>query len=309
MVKILVTGAKGFIGQAVVKNLLQKNYNVSAIDKDYCDFSGNMDNIISMLEFEKPDAVIHCAGLIKGIMGNKENPYTMLTENLRMNTNFIDACRTVKIPRLLYLFCGCSYPAHAKNPIREESLFTGLPDDNSMYYSLGKAVNHLQVVACRKQYGLDWVSVVPGNAYGPGDNFDLNDSHVIAGLINKFHKAKINNDNKVICWGNGFPLRDFVYVDDVAEGVARALMRHHEVLPINIASGKGVSIKEVTEIVKEVVGFQGNIEWDVNKPNGQQVKIFDVERQEQILGFSPKIKLKEGIQKTYDWYLKNKVSV
>ena len=308
MTKILVTGGKnGFIGQPVSELLRQKGYTVSAIGRDYCNFLEGQENIESMLSFEKPNAVIMCHGLVKGIVGNSANPYTMLHTNLKMNTDFIEACRKENIPRLIFIFCGCSYPNHAKNPIREEDLFTGIPSPESMFYSLGKAVSHLQVQAARQQFGLDWSSIILGNVYGPRDNFDLNESHVIPGMIRKFHEAKIRDDKSITLWGNGFPIRDFLHVDDAAEGVIQALDKHHSKNVINISSGKGVSIKETAEIIKDVVGFKGDICWDISKPNGQQVKVFDCERAEQILGFKAKTGLKEGITKTYDWFVKSRI--
>jgi len=297
--KIMVIGGTGFLGKAVVAKLKQNLENdVMAVGREYNS---------TMPYSWKPDAVICMPGLVGGIMKNKTEPYTMLVKNLQMNTEILDDCCRMKVPRALYILCGCSYPSKAQNPIKEESLFCGLPDENAMYYSLGKAINHLQVNAARKQFGLDWATVVPGNAYGPGDNFSENDSHVIAGLIRKFHQAKETHTDKVVLWGNGMPLRDFIYVDDVAEGIVMALDKHHTSLPINIASGKGTSIKEVAEMVKEVSGFQGDIEFDISFPNGPQVKVFDVERQQEILGFSPKVGLKEGIKKTYEWYSSHQV--
>ena len=303
--KVLVTGGNGFIGSAVTAKLKEKGYQVSSIGKDYCDFTGNMDNIISMLEFEKPNAVIMCHGLIKGIVGNKKTPYQMITENIRMNSNFIEACRIAKIEKVVYLFGGCSYPSHAKNPIREEDLFTGLPDSNSMFYSLGKAVNHLQIVAARKEYGFNWVSVIPGNCYGQNDNFSLEDSHVIPAMIRKFHEAKIRDDPSVTLWGNGFPLRDFLFVEDAAEGIVLALEKHNGELPINISSGQGISIKDTAEVIKDIVGFKGEILWNTQMPGGQICKIFDCERAERILGFKAKTPLKEGIRITYKWFCDN----
>jgi len=303
--KVLVTGGTGFIGSTVTAKLKEKGYQVSSIGKDYCDFTGNMDNIVSMLEFEKPDAVIMCHGLIKGIVGNKKTPYQMITENLRMNSNFIEACRIARIERVLYLFGGCSYPSHAKNPIREEDLFTGLPDENSKYYSLGKAVNHLQIVAARKEYGFDWSSCIPGNCYGQNDNFSLEDSHVIPAMIRKFHEAKIRGDSSISLFGNGFPIRDFIFVEDAAEGIVLAMEKHHGELPINISSGKGISIKETAEMIKEIVGFNGEIKWDISQTGGQICKIFEVERAERILEFEAKTSLKEGIRITYKWFCTN----
>jgi len=293
---ILVTGGSGFIGKPVVDLLSFQGHKVMIFEKN---------DILSWVYEKDIDAVVHLAGVVGGIMKNKRQPYDMLYDNLGMNTEMLDTFKNEKIKRLLFVFCGCSYPANAKNPITEDALFTGKPDENAMFYSLGKAVNHLQVVACRRQFGLDWSSVVPANVYGERDNFSVEDSHVIAGMIRNFHSAKEHESDSVTCWGDGSPVRDFIHVHDVAKGICIALDKHHEETPINIASGHGVSIKEVANIVKEVVGFQGEILWDSTKPNGHNIKVFSTKRQEKILGFKPTISLKDGIRKTYQWYVDN----
>ncbi|MEM2954836.1 MAG: NAD-dependent epimerase/dehydratase family protein, partial [Candidatus Nanoarchaeia archaeon] len=189
--------------------------------------------------------------------------------------------------------------------IKEEYLFTGLPDENAMFYSLAKATNYLQLLAYRRQYKLDWVAAVPGNAYGPYDNFSETGSHVIPGLIRRFHFAKERGDKEVVVWGSGKPVRDFVYVEDVADALALMLDKYHSDLPMNISVGKGISIKELVGIVKEVVGFEGKITWDSTKPDGHPVKIFDVTRMKAELGFEPKTSLEDGIKKTYMWFVHN----
>ena len=174
-----------------------------------------------------------------------------------------------------------------------------------MFYSLAKAVNHLQIVAYRRQYGFDWSSVIPGNAYGPYDNFSDKNSHVIPGLIRRFHFAKERGENKIEVWGTGSPVRDFIYVDDVADALVISLEKHHEELPINISSGKGVTIKETAELIQNTVGFEGELVWDKRKPDGHPIKIFDTTRMKNVLKFEPKVELHDGIKKTYDWFIKN----
>jgi GDP-L-fucose synthase len=296
--KVLVVGGTGFLGKPTCEALKAKGHEVRAVGQDY--------DFVDDLDLYEPETVIVMPGKIGGIMLNKAQPYDMLYENLEMNTRIINQCKYVKVPRLIYVMCGCSYPSKAQNPIREESLWQGTPDENAKYYSLGKAVNALQVQAARKQFGYDWSIVVPGNAYGPGDDFSIENGHVVAGMIRKFHDAKMANTEKVVLWGNGFPIRDFIYSEDVAEGIALALEKHHTGDLINIASGKGTKIKELAEIVKEIVGFQGSIEWDVEKPGGPICKVFDVERAEERLGFKAKTELKIGIAKTYKWFAENK---
>ncbi|MFA6214651.1 MAG: GDP-L-fucose synthase [Candidatus Micrarchaeia archaeon] len=304
--RILVTGASGFIGSSLAPKLKLAGHEVVAPTRAEFDLAEQKDTRALFREVT-PDAVIHLAARVGGIMANRAYPGEFIYQNMGMNTIFLEEARRAGIKRLIYSFCGCSFGKNAPNPIKEEYLFRegGLPDENAMFYSLGKAANHLQLVAYRRQHGLDWVSLMPGNAYGPYDNFSEKNSHVIPGLIRRFHFAKERGDKQFVAWGSGKPVRDFVYVDDVAESFVLALERHHEELPINVSSGIGVSIKETVEAVAEAVGYEGGIVWDSSKPDGHLVKVFDVSRMRSVLGFEPKVGLKEGIKKTYDWFVKN----
>lgn len=302
--EILITGATGFIGSHLVPKLKKAGHSVAALCRKDYDLL-EQSEVRRLFRDHSPDAVIHLAAKVGGILANRTYPAEFTYTNLGLNTYFLEEARKVGVKRLVYTFCGCSFWKDAPNPIKEESLFKGLPDENSMFYSLAKAANHLQVVSYRKQYGLDWVSVIPGNAYGPRDNFSEKNSHVIPGLIRRFHFAKQRGDRKFEAWGTGAPVRDFIYVDDVASGILTALDKHHEELPINISSGKGVSIKELAELIKGVVGFEGEIVWDKSKPDGHMVKIFDVSRMRNVLGFEPQVGLEEGVRKTYDWFREN----
>jgi len=307
--KILVTGATGFIGANLVNTLHKRGYKdvIAVSSKDY-DLLEQAD-VRRLFKDHKPDAVFHLAAKVGGILANKTQPADFIYTNLALNTYFLEEARKAGVKRLVYTFCGCSYPKNAENPIKENTLFRGIPDENAMFYSLAKAVSYLQILAYRKQYGLDWVAAVPGNAYGPYDNFSETGSHVIPGLVRRFHFAKVNGDKKVVVWGTGKPIRDFVYVEDAAEALVDVMERYHDDQPINISSGKGVSIKELVEIVKDSVGFEGKIEWDKTKPDGHATKIFDVSRMRNVLKFELKVGLESGIKKTYDWFVKNPKSV
>lgn len=302
--KILLTGSSGFIGHSLLPKLKSKGHEVVAPTREEYDLLKQND-VLKLFKDHKVDAVIHLAGRVGGILANKTYPADFIYDNLEMNTFFLNEAKKAGIKRLIYSMCGCSFGKDSANPIKEEYLFRGLPDENAMFYSLGKAINHFQLVAYRRQYGVDWATLIPGNAYGPYDNFSDKNSHVIPGLIRRFHFAKENGDDKVVVWGSGTPVRDFIYVDDVAESFVLALDRHHEELPINVSSGVGVTIKDTIEIVKKVVGFKGDLEWDRTKPDGHPVKVFDVTRMKSILHFQPSVNLKEGIEKTYEWFVKN----
>lgn len=302
--RLLVTGANGFIGRALLPKLKAAGHEVIAPSRQEFDLL-EQGRVRALFRDVTPDAVIHLAARVGGIMANRTYPGEFIYQNMGMNTVFLEEARKAGVKRLLYSFCGCSFGKDSPNPIKEDRLFQGLPDENSMFYSLGKAANHLQLVAYRRQYGLDWASLIPGNAYGPHDNFSEKNSHVIPGLIRRFHFAAERGEKKFTAWGSGKPVRDFIYVDDVAEAFVIALERHHEELPINVSSGAGVSVKEAVETVASVVGYQGKIEWDKSKPDGHMVKVFDVTRMRNVLKFEPKVGLEEGIKRTYKWFVEN----
>jgi len=304
--RILVTGARGFLGSSLVPKLKDAGHEVVAPSRQEYDL-GEQKDVRALFKNISPDAAIHLAARVGGIMANKTLPGEFIYQNMGMNTIFLEEARRAGVKRLIYSFCGCSFGKNAPNPIKEEYLFRegGLPDENAMFYSLGKAANHLQLVAYRRQYGLDWVSLMPGNAYGPFDNFSEKNSHVVPGLIRRFHFAKERGDKEFLAWGSGKPVRDFVYSEDVADAFVLALERHHEELPINVSSGIGVSIKETVETVARVVGFEGEIRWDASKPDGHMVKVFDVSRMRSVLKFEPKVGLEEGVKKTYGWFVEN----
>ncbi|VVB58881.1 GDP-L-fucose synthase [Candidatus Anstonella stagnisolia] len=302
--KILVTGATGFIGKSLVPRLKSEGHEVEALHSSDYDLL-EQSQVRKLFKEHSPDAVFHLAAKVGGILANKTYPADFIYNNLAMNTYFLEEARKAGVKRLLYTFCGCAYSSSAPNPIKEEELFKGIPDPNAMFYSIAKATNHLQVVAYRRQYGLDWVSLIPGNAYGPWDNFSDRNSHVIPGQLRRFHFAKEKGEKSITVWGSGSPVRDFIYVEDVADSLVVALGKHHEEAPINVSCGVGVSIKELTELVRDTVGYEGEIIWDRTKPDGHPVKIFDVSRMKSVLGFEPKVTLKDGLKKTYAWFLQN----
>jgi len=302
--KILVTGATGFIGKSLVPKLQNAGHEVEALSKKDYDLL-EQSQCRRLFKEHSPDAVFHLAAKVGGILANKTYPADFIYNNLAMNTYFLEEARKAGVKRLIYTFCGCAYSSSAPNPIKEEELFKGIPDANAMFYSLAKATNHLQVVAYRRQYALDWVSLIPGNAYGPWDNFSDKNSHVIAGQLRRFHFAQENNEKSITVWGSGSPVRDFIYVEDVADSLLVALEKHHQEAPINVSSGIGVSIKDLTDLVQQTVGYEGEVIWDKTKPDGHPVKIFDVTRMKSELGFTPKVTLKEGLEKTCSWFKKN----
>jgi GDP-L-fucose synthase len=256
-----------------------------------------------MLDKFKPDAVIHLAARVGGIIANAKYPADFFYENIVINTHMFDAAYRAGVKKFLTTIGGCSYPAKVPSPIHEDSMWDGYPQMESAPYSIAKKMMLVQSEAYRRQHGFNSVVLIPGNLYGEYDNFDEEYSHVIPALIRRFLEAKEKGASSIACYGSGRPTRDFVYVGDVAALIPWFLLNYHASEPVNISSGTRTTIRELSETVREVVGFQGEITWDTSKPDGQMDKIFSVERLHQ-LGLNCPTRLKDGLRKTVDWFLK-----
>jgi GDP-L-fucose synthase len=300
-VKIYVAGHRGLVGSAIVR-AIEASGNHSWIGKthselDLLDRKAVFDYVAS----EKPEAIIIAAAKVGGIHANSTFPVQFLTENLQIETNLMDAAHAAGIPRLLFLGSSCVYPKLAQQPIKEEYLLTGELEKTNEAYALAKISGLKLVQAYRNQYGHKWISAMPTNMYGPGDNFDLENSHVLPALIRKFHDAKTRGGDKVTLWGSGSPLREFLHADDLASACLFLLENYDDEIAINVGTGKDISIKELAELIKGIVGFEGKIDWDSSKPDGTPRKLLDISRITG-LGWKPTISLEEGIRSTYDWY-------
>ena len=300
--KIYVAGHRGLVGSAIVR-AIDASGNHTWIGRTHSELDLlDRKAVFEYVAGEKPEAMIIAAAKVGGIHANNTYPVQFLTENLQIETNLMDAAHDAGTPRLLFLGSSCVYPKLARQPIKEEYLLTGELEKTNEAYALAKISGLKLVQAYRSQYGDKWISAMPTNMYGPGDNFDLETSHVLPALIRKFHDAKIRGDKSVTLWGSGSPLREFLHADDLASACLFLLENYDDNVAINIGMGKEISIKDLAELIQAIVGFEGSIEWDSSKPDGTPRKLLDVSRMT-ALGWKPTIFLEDGIRSTYDWYI------
>jgi GDP-L-fucose synthase len=302
--KVYIAGHSGLVGSALVRHVESDPslqwFGEKHKDLDLTDRSQTFD----YFQTTKPDTVIVAAARVGGIMANSTFPVQFLSENLQIMVNILDASHAVGVERLLFLGSSCIYPRMSPQPIREEYLLTGELEPTNESYALAKISGLKLVQAYRKQYGRKWISAMPTNLYGPGDNFDPESSHVLPAMIRRFHEAKCHGTERVSVWGTGRPQREFLHVDDLARACFFLLENYDAPLPINVGTGSDISIKVLTEKVARVVGYAGIIEWDETKPDGTPRKLLDVSRLHS-LGWRHEIELDEGLSQTYRWYLEN----
>ena len=288
------------VGSALAYHFRELGHEVLGKSSRDLDFTDRIATI-QELKKERPDSLIIAAAKVGGIGANSAFPVDFLSKNLQIQTNLIDAAHLADVERLLFLGSSCIYPKFAPQPIQEESLLTGLLEPTNEPYAIAKIAGIKLINAYRKQYGRKWISAMPTNLYGPGDNFDFETSHVLPALIAKFHDAKYRKTNVVTLWGDGTPLREFLHVDDLAKACDLLLQKYNDEIPINIGTGLEVSISELAKIVASVVSFEGEIKFDKTKPNGTPRKILQTSRILE-LGWEPTIRLQDGIKTTYAMY-------
>ena len=302
--KIFLAGHRGLVGSAIYKLLKEDGYNNIVVKtREELDLLDDK-KVRKFFETEKPEYVFLAAAKVGGIIANSENPADFIYENIKIETNVIHSSYLSKVKKLLFLGSSCIYPKLAKQPIKEEYLLSGYLEKSNIGYAVAKIAGIVMAQKYNEQYGTNFISVMPSNLYGPGDNFNLHNSHVLPALIRKFHNAKENNDNSVEVWGTGNPRREFIYIDDLARACLFLMNNYNESEIVNIGAGKDYSIKELAEIIKSELGFSGEIKWDTTKPDGTPRKLLDVSKLKD-LGWQPSINLKEGISKTYKWFLDN----
>ena len=299
--KIFVAGHRGLVGSAILRKLRSLGYrNLITRTRDELDLRDQA-AVDRFFEEERPEYVFLSAAKVGGILANSTYPADFIRDNLQIQTNVIDAAYRSGSKKLLFLGSSCIYPKHAPQPMKEEHLLTGPLEPTNEWYAIAKIAGIKMAQAYRRQYGFNAISLMPTNLYGPGDNFDLETSHVIPALIRKFHEAKERGESHVVVWGTGKPRREFLHVEDLADA-AVFLMRQYEGEEfVNVGVGEDVSIRELAELIREVVGYGGEIVFDASKPDGTPRKLLDVSRISKM-GWSPKIPLAQGLKQTYGWY-------
>ena len=306
--KIYVAGHRGLVGSAIVRNLEERGYtNIIYRTHKELDLTRQVE-VEKFFEEEKPEYVFLAAAKVGGIHANNTRPAEFIYDNLMIESNIIHSAYKFGVKKLLFLGSSCIYPKFATQPIKEEYLLTGELEPTNEAYAIAKITGIELCKFYRRQYGCDFISAMPTNLYGINDNFDLETSHVLPALIRKFHEAKINNQEEVVMWGTGKPLREFMYVDDLADALVHLMLNYSDEIHVNMGTGKDLSIGELAQIVKEVVGYEGKIVNDLTKPDGTPRKLLDVSRLE-ATGWKYKTELRDGIEKVYKWYLKNKEGI
>jgi GDP-L-fucose synthase len=304
--KIYIAGHTGMVGSSILNSLKENDYsNLLTATSNELDLR-DQKAVEEFLKTEKPDKVIIAAARVGGIMANSEYPWQFLYDNLMIEANLINAAHKNNVQDLIFLGSSCIYPKRAPQPLKEDYLLTGALEPTNEWYAIAKIAGIKLCQALNEQYGRNYISLMPTNLYGPRDNFDLKTSHVLPAMIRKFHEAKMNDQMAVSLWGSGSPMREFLHVEDLADAVLFILEYEGrlEYDLINSGTGHDITIKELAETVQAIVGHNGDIEWDSSKPDGTPRKLMDVTRIKD-LGWESKIKLKEGIRNTYNWFLDN----
>lgn len=304
--KVYVAGHKGMVGSAITRRLAIEGCEV-LYPEERIDLREQA-AVRDWMAAHNPDAVVVAAAKVGGILANDSFPGQFLYDNLMIEANVIEASRQAGAEKLLFLGSSCIYPKFAEQPILEESLLTGPLEPTNEWYAIAKIAGIKLCQAYRKEYGLDYISAMPTNLYGPGDNFDLKSSHVMPALIRKAHEAKLASAESIEIWGTGSPRREFLHVDDLADACVMLLKTYSGHEHVNVGSGEDVTILELTEMVKTAVGFEGEIIKDATKPDGTPRKLMSADKL-RAMGWAPKITLPEGIRSAYEWFLANKLAV
>jgi len=304
--RVLVTGGGGFLGRALVETLGKRGAgDVLAPRSAELDLR-ERDAVRAALEREKPDVVVHAAAVVGGIGANRAHPGRFFYENAIMGIQLIEEARRAGVAKFVCLGTICAYPKFTPVPFREEDLWNGYPEETNAPYGLAKKMLLVQLQAYRQEYGFDGIYLLPVNLYGPRDNFDLATSHVIPAMIRKFLEARASGASEVVLWGDGSPTREFLYVDDAAEGIAAAAEGYDGAEPVNLGSGEEIVVRDLARLVADATGYAGAIRWDASQPNGQPRRRLDVARAERLFGWRARTPLAEGLAATVGWFRKDR---
>jgi len=304
--RVTVTGGAGFLGSYVVEKLQQRGCEHIFIPKSKDYDLREKEAIIRMYEDSKPDIVIHLAAVVGGIGANQKYPGKFFYDNAIMGIQLIEQARQRGVEKFVCVGTICAYPKYTPVPFKEENLWDGYPEETNAPYGLAKKMLLVQLQAYRQQYGFNGIYLLPVNLYGPGDNFDPEYSHVIPAIIKKFVDTKRRGDDKIVAWGTGEVTREFLYVEDAAEGIVLATERYNKSGPVNLGAGEEIKVKDLVYLIKDLSGFAGEVEWDASKPNGQPRRRLDTSRAKREFGFEAEVKLREGLKKTIQWYMCSK---
>ena len=305
--KVFVAGHAGLVGSAIKRKLESENYNnIYWVRRKNCDLRNRI-QVDEYFSQSKPEYVFVASAKVGGIHANSTYPAEFIYDNLMIQCNIIDSAYKHGVKKLVFLGSSCIYPKNPKIPITEDQLLSSYLEPTNDAYAIAKIAGLRMCRAYREQYGFNAISLMPTNLYGPGDNFHPENSHVMPGLMRRFHEAKVNNTPSVVCWGHGLVKREFLHVDDLADACYTCMQKYEEDEHINVGTGEDVTIKELAETVSDVVGYEGKIEWDTSKPSGTPRKVMNVDKMK-ALGWEPKHSLREGIESTYKWYLENGIS-
>jgi len=304
---VLVTGGGGFLGQHVVAKLRADGCErvIAPSKRDY-DLR-EKEQIVRLFEHLQPDMVIHLAAVVGGIGANRLHPGEFFYDNAIMGIELIEHARRMKVRKFVCLGTICAYPKFAPVPFREEDLWNGYPEETNAPYGLAKKMLLVQAQAYRQEYGFNCIYLLPVNLYGPKDNFDPRTSHVIPALIKKFLEAKTRGEHTVTCWGTGSASREFLYVEDAAEAIVLAAKHYNYPEPVNLGAGHEITIRQLAELLRELTGFEGELEWDATQPDGQPRRSLDVSRAKREFGFLAKTSLSDGLRRTIEWYQTHKM--
>lgn len=303
--RVVVTGGSGFLGSFVARALRARGCRDVFIPRRADYDLRDRDAILRLYKDARPEIVIHLAAVVGGIGANRANPGRFFYDNAIMGIELMEYARRHEVEKFVAIGTVCAYPKFAPVPFKEDDLWNGYPEETNAPYGLAKKMMLVQAQSYREQYGFNAIFLLPVNLYGPGDNFDLETSHVIPALIRKCYEAKVNGSKEIVLWGDGTPTREFLYVEDAAEGILLATERYDGSDPVNLGTGEEISIRDLARLVAHEVGFEGAIVWDASKPNGQPRRQLDVSRARYLFGFSAAWRLRDGIPRTVEWFMSN----